>query len=141
MSASRSGGEVFCARSIKPFEGGRWRLRWIRAIGYGNSILSPVCNLLVRKDLETSMRNNHSSRRHPEARRAKHCTRSVRRASGYVLTRLPEGPEEYNRESKRVAGGDVYTLGGFGNRNEMGIAQFLWEDQGLSELLSGDEEP
>ena len=29
-------GAVLCARSIKPFEGGRWRLRWMRANSYGN---------------------------------------------------------------------------------------------------------
>jgi hypothetical protein len=35
-------GEVLCARSIEPFEGGRWRLRrmrangWTRSNGYGN---------------------------------------------------------------------------------------------------------
>jgi hypothetical protein len=28
-------GEVLCARSIEAFEG-RWRLRWMRANGYGN---------------------------------------------------------------------------------------------------------
>ncbi len=37
----------FCARSIKPFESGRWRLRRMRANGYGNSIFSPICKLLV----------------------------------------------------------------------------------------------
>jgi len=30
-------GEVLCARSIEPFEGGRWRLRWMRAIGWTRS--------------------------------------------------------------------------------------------------------
>jgi len=30
-------GEVLFARSIEPFEGGRWRLRWTRANGYGRS--------------------------------------------------------------------------------------------------------
>jgi hypothetical protein len=35
-------GEALCARSIEPFEGGRWRLRrmrangWSRSNGYGN---------------------------------------------------------------------------------------------------------
>jgi len=27
-------GEVLCARSIEPFECGRWRLRWVRANGW-----------------------------------------------------------------------------------------------------------
>jgi hypothetical protein len=31
-------GEVLSARSIEPFEGGRWRLRGARAKGYGNSV-------------------------------------------------------------------------------------------------------
>jgi hypothetical protein len=30
-------GEVLCARSIEPFEGGRWRLRWMRADGWSRS--------------------------------------------------------------------------------------------------------
>jgi hypothetical protein len=30
-------GEVLCARSIEPFEGGRWRLRWMRANGWSRS--------------------------------------------------------------------------------------------------------
>jgi hypothetical protein len=30
-------GEVLCARSIEPFEGGRWRLRWMRANGWTRS--------------------------------------------------------------------------------------------------------
>ncbi len=28
---------MLCARSIEPFEGGRWRLRWIRANGWTRS--------------------------------------------------------------------------------------------------------
>jgi hypothetical protein len=32
--------------------GGRWRLRWTRANGYGNSIFSPICKLLVLQYLE-----------------------------------------------------------------------------------------
>jgi hypothetical protein len=28
---------VLCARSIEPFEGGRWRLRWMRANGWTRS--------------------------------------------------------------------------------------------------------
>ena len=43
---------MFCARSIKPFEGGRWRLRGMGANGYGNSIFSPICKLLVLRYLE-----------------------------------------------------------------------------------------
>jgi hypothetical protein len=45
-------GEVLFARSIEPFEGGRWRLRWTRANGYGNSIFSLICKLLVLQYLE-----------------------------------------------------------------------------------------
>jgi hypothetical protein len=30
-------GEVLCARSIEPFESGRWRLRWMRAMGWARS--------------------------------------------------------------------------------------------------------
>ena len=30
-------GEVLCARSIEPFKGGRWRLRWMRASGWSRS--------------------------------------------------------------------------------------------------------
>ena len=30
-------GEVLFARSIEPFEGGRWRLRWMRANGWSRS--------------------------------------------------------------------------------------------------------
>jgi hypothetical protein len=30
-------GEVLCARSIEPFEGGRWRLRRMRASGFSRS--------------------------------------------------------------------------------------------------------
>jgi len=30
-------GEVLCARSIEPFEGGHWRLRWMRANGWTRS--------------------------------------------------------------------------------------------------------
>jgi hypothetical protein len=45
-------GEVLFARSIEPFEGGCWRLRWMRANGYGNSIFSPTCKLLVLRYLE-----------------------------------------------------------------------------------------
>jgi hypothetical protein len=27
-------GEALCARSIEPFEGGRWQLRWMRVNGW-----------------------------------------------------------------------------------------------------------
>jgi hypothetical protein len=43
---------MFRARSINPFEGGRWRLRRMRANGYGNSIFSPIRKLLVLQYLE-----------------------------------------------------------------------------------------
>ena len=45
-------GTLFFARSIEPFEGRRWRLRQMRANGYGNSIFSPICKLLVLRYLE-----------------------------------------------------------------------------------------
>jgi hypothetical protein len=38
---------MFSARLINPFEGGRWRLRRMRANGYGNSIFSPIGKKLV----------------------------------------------------------------------------------------------
>src|SRR6266404_5750985 len=41
-----------CALSIQRLEGGRWRLRRMRANGYGNSIFSPICKLLVLRYLE-----------------------------------------------------------------------------------------
>jgi hypothetical protein len=34
---SAKSGEVLGARSIEPFEGGRWRLRWMRANGWSRS--------------------------------------------------------------------------------------------------------
>ncbi len=34
---SAKSGEVLCARSIEPFEGGRWRLRRMRASGFSRS--------------------------------------------------------------------------------------------------------
>jgi hypothetical protein len=34
------------------FEGSRWRLRRMRANGYGNSIFSPICKLLALLYLE-----------------------------------------------------------------------------------------
>jgi hypothetical protein len=48
---------VLCARSIQPFERGRWRLRrmWVKGPdtnGYGNSIFSLTCKLLVLRYLE-----------------------------------------------------------------------------------------
>jgi len=46
-----------CALSIQRLEGGRWRLRRMRARGtrsngYGNSIFSLICKLLVLRYLE-----------------------------------------------------------------------------------------
>ena len=41
-----------CALSIQRLEGSRWRLRQMRASGYGNSIFSPICELLVLRYLE-----------------------------------------------------------------------------------------
>jgi hypothetical protein len=41
-----------CALSIERLEGRRWRLRQMRANGYGNSIFSPICKLLVLGCLE-----------------------------------------------------------------------------------------
>ena len=41
-----------CALSIQRLEGRRWRLRRMRANGYGNSIFSPICKLLVLRYLE-----------------------------------------------------------------------------------------
>src|ERR1700730_16664273 len=41
-----------CALSIERLEGRRWRLRQMRANGYGNSIFSPICKLLVLRYLE-----------------------------------------------------------------------------------------
>src|SRR5882762_5680935 len=41
-----------CALSIQRLEGRRWRLRRMRANGYGNSIFSPTCKLLVLRHLE-----------------------------------------------------------------------------------------
>src|SRR5260370_33755629 len=50
-------GTVLCAPSIQPFERGRWRLRRMRvkgpdSNGYGNSIFSLICKLLVLRYLE-----------------------------------------------------------------------------------------
>jgi hypothetical protein len=36
FAKSVKSGEVLCARSIEPFEGGRWRLRRMRASGYSD---------------------------------------------------------------------------------------------------------
>src|SRR5271169_1130274 len=41
-----------CALSIQRLEGSGWRLRQMRANGYGNSISSPICKLLVLRYLE-----------------------------------------------------------------------------------------
>jgi hypothetical protein len=37
---------------MEPFEGSCWRLRRMRANGYGNSIFSPICKLLALRYLE-----------------------------------------------------------------------------------------
>jgi len=39
--------QCVCALSIERLEGRRWRLRQMRANGYGNSIFLPICKLLV----------------------------------------------------------------------------------------------
>jgi hypothetical protein len=44
-----------CALSIQRLEGRRWRLRRMRANGYGNSIFSPICKLLVLRYLENEL--------------------------------------------------------------------------------------
>src|SRR5258708_17673486 len=41
-----------CALSIQRLEGRRWRLRRMRANGYGNSNFLPICKLLVLRDLK-----------------------------------------------------------------------------------------
>jgi hypothetical protein len=41
-----------CALSIQRLEGSRRRLRQMRANGYGNSIFSPICKVLVLRYLE-----------------------------------------------------------------------------------------
>ena len=53
-----------CALSIQRLEGSRWRLRQMRANGYGNSIFSPICKLLVLRYLEMSMCENRNSMRY-----------------------------------------------------------------------------
>jgi hypothetical protein len=44
---------MLCARSIKPFVRRRWRLRWTRSNGYGNSIcvvrLQPIDFVVLGK--------------------------------------------------------------------------------------------
>ncbi len=44
---------MLCARSIKPFVRGRWRLRWTQSNGYGNSIfvvrLQPIDFVVLGK--------------------------------------------------------------------------------------------
>ena len=52
MSKRQTRARCACALSIQRLEGGRWRLRRMRANGYGNSILSPICKLLVLWYLE-----------------------------------------------------------------------------------------
>src|SRR5258708_20547470 len=44
-----------CALSIQRLEGSRWRLRQMRANGYGSSIFSATCKLLVLRYLENEL--------------------------------------------------------------------------------------
>jgi hypothetical protein len=59
-------GEMLCARSIKPLEGGRWRLRRMRADGrpqsngYGIESFF-VCSLLILRDLQKSKEGENRS--------------------------------------------------------------------------------
>src|SRR5258708_3796547 len=60
VSEARRGKEqprARCVRvlSIQRLEGRRWRLRRMRANGYGNSIFSPICKLLVLRYLENEL--------------------------------------------------------------------------------------
>jgi hypothetical protein len=52
VSKLRTRARCVCALSIQRLEGRRWRLRRMRANGYGNSIFSPICKLLVLRYLE-----------------------------------------------------------------------------------------
>src|SRR3979490_1853546 len=52
VSKLRTRARCVCALSIQRLEGRRWRLRQMRASGYGNSIFSPICKLLVLRYLE-----------------------------------------------------------------------------------------
>ncbi len=57
-------GEVLCARSIEPFEGGRWRLRWVRANGWTSLTAMGiesffVCSLLILHDLGKSEKSEN----------------------------------------------------------------------------------
>src|SRR5260370_17597862 len=47
VSKLRTRARCVCALSIQRLEGRRWRLRQMRASGYGDSIFFPLCNLLV----------------------------------------------------------------------------------------------
>ena len=59
-------GEVLCARSIEPFEGGRWRLRRMRASGCTDLTAMGiesffVCNLLILLGLGKSEETENRS--------------------------------------------------------------------------------
>jgi len=59
-------GEVFCARSIEPFEGGRWRLRRMRASGCTDLTAMGiesffVCSLLILLGLGKSEKTENRS--------------------------------------------------------------------------------
>jgi hypothetical protein len=43
---------MFARFRLQRLEGRRWRLRQMRANGYGNSIFLPICKLLVLRYLE-----------------------------------------------------------------------------------------
>ena len=75
-------GEVLFARSIEPFEGGRWRLRGRGLKAMGIQSFSG-CNLLILLWLIKSETNeNRSSKDHHTARRREHSTRSVPAPAG-----------------------------------------------------------
>ena len=52
VSKLRTRARCVCALSIQRLEGRRWRLRRMRANGYGNSIFPPICKPLVFRYLE-----------------------------------------------------------------------------------------
>ncbi len=52
VSKLRTRARCVCALSIQRLEGRRWRLGQMRASGSGDSILSPICKLLVLRYLE-----------------------------------------------------------------------------------------
>ncbi len=88
MSKLHTRARCDCALSIQRLEGRRWRLRRMRANGYGNSIFSPIRKLLVLQYLENEHVREPHSMRYAGASRAEHSTRSVRRASGFVQVGL-----------------------------------------------------